>query len=64
MNVVLLVEDSFSQCEMIFGIFKDYGWQVIIVCDGVEVLEKLQNFSLDLVVLDIVMFCMNGYEVC
>ncbi|MBD2652588.1 MULTISPECIES: response regulator transcription factor [Synechocystis] len=64
MNAVLLVEDSSSQREMISGILKDHGWQVTIACDGVEALEKLQSFSPDLVVLDIVMPRMNGYEVC
>lgn len=64
MNAVLLVEDSSSQREMISGILKDHGWKVTIACDGVEALEQLQKFSPDLVVLDIVMPRMNGYEVC
>jgi twitching motility two-component system response regulator PilH len=64
MSEVLLVEDSPVQREMISGILKDHGWKVTIACDGVEALEQLQKFSPDLVVLDIVMPRMNGYELC
>ncbi|MEY2984646.1 MAG: hypothetical protein RLZZ568_1263 [Cyanobacteriota bacterium] len=64
MNAVLLVEDSLSQREMIAEILKEHGWTVSIACDGVEALEQLQHSRPDLVVLDIVMPRMNGYEVC
>ena len=64
MSEVLLVEDSPVQRELISGILKDNGWKVTIACDGVEALEQLQTFNPDLVVLDIVMPRMNGYEVC
>jgi twitching motility two-component system response regulator PilH len=64
MSEVLLVEDSPVQREMISGILKDNGWKVTIACDGVEALEQLKTFNPDLVVLDIVMPRMNGYEVC
>jgi twitching motility two-component system response regulator PilH len=64
MSEVLLVEDSPAQREMISGILKDNGLTVIIACDGLEALEQIQNLNPDLVVLDIVMPRMNGYEVC
>lgn len=64
MSEVLLVEDSPVQREMISDILKESGCTVTIACDGVEALEQLQAFSPDLVVLDIVMPRMNGYEVC
>jgi twitching motility two-component system response regulator PilH len=64
MSEFLLVEDSPVQREMISGILKDNGWKVTIDCDGVEALEQLKTFNPDLVVLDIVMPNMNGYEVC
>ncbi|MEA5508692.1 response regulator [Crocosphaera sp. UHCC 0190] len=64
MRAVLLVEDSPVQQEMISGILKKNGWNVVVVGDGVEALESIQQSSPDLVVLDIVMPKMNGYEVC
>jgi twitching motility two-component system response regulator PilH len=64
MRAVLLVEDSPAQQEMISRILKKNGWRVIVANDGVEALQSLQKANPDLIVLDIVMPGMNGYEVC
>ncbi|ATS19172.1 response regulator [Synechococcus sp. PCC 6717] len=64
MSKVLVVEDSPPQREMISELLAKTGFEVTIASDGVEAIEQLQNFTPDLVVLDIVMPRMNGYEVC
>lgn len=64
MSEVLVVEDSLTQRALISDLLKDNGLKVTVVCDGVEALEHIQNSSPDLVVLDIVMPRMNGYELC
>ncbi len=64
MSKILVVEDSIPQREMITDLLKDSGLSVTVATDGVEALERLQGFKPDLVLLDIVMPRMNGYEVC
>jgi len=64
MSTVLVVEDSVTQREMITDLLKGSGLNVTIATDGVEALEHIQGHRPDLVVLDIVMPRMNGYEVC
>ncbi|MGF1458300.1 MAG: response regulator transcription factor [Leptolyngbyaceae cyanobacterium] len=65
MSMVLVVEDSIPQREMITELLKGNGLTVAAVTDGVEALEQIQaGEHPDLVVLDIVMPRMNGYEVC
>lgn len=66
MSTVLVVEDSATQRQMISDLLKESGLNasVISVADGVEALEQIQNQAPDIVVLDIVMPRMNGYEVC
>ncbi len=66
MSTVLVVEDSVTQRQMISDLLKESGLNasVISVGDGVEALEQIQNQPPDIVVLDIVMPRMNGYEVC
>jgi twitching motility two-component system response regulator PilH len=64
MSTVLVVEDSVTQREMIIDLLKGSGIEVTIATDGVEALEHIQGHCPDLVVLDIVMPRMNGYEVC
>lgn len=64
MSKILVVEDSVSQREMISDLLRKSGLDVMVASDGVDALEKIQGFCPDLVVLDIVMPKMNGYEVC
>jgi twitching motility two-component system response regulator PilH len=64
MSIVLIVEDSIAQREMITYLLKASGLTVAHASDGVEALETIQTVCPDLVVLDIVMPRMNGYEVC
>jgi twitching motility two-component system response regulator PilH len=64
MNTVLVVEDQRSQREMIAALLRNNGLNVSLASDGVEALEQIQGNCPDLVVLDIVMPRMNGYEVC
>jgi len=49
---------------MIANLLRGSGLTVIEATDGVEALDKIQGDPPDLVVLDIVMPRMNGYEVC
>ncbi|MEM7769938.1 MAG: response regulator [Cyanobacteria bacterium P01_E01_bin.6] len=64
MSTVLVVEDSVTQREMITDLLKGSGLDVTVASDGVEALEQINGHCPDLVVLDIVMPKMNGYEVC
>lgn len=64
MSTVLVVEDSVTQREMITDLLRGSGLDVTVASDGMEALEQIQGHCPDLVVLDIVMPKMNGYEVC
>ena len=64
MKEILLVEDSQAQRELICDLLRNSGIKVTIATDGVEALEHIQKAHPDLVVLDIVMPRMNGYELC
>ena len=64
MSKVLVVEDSPPQREMITALLKDSGLSVTSASDGIEALEQIQGARPDLIVLDVVMPRMNGYELC
>ena len=64
MSTVLVVEDSVAQRQMITDLLRGSGLTVTVASDGIEALEKIQGQRPDLIVLDIVMPRMNGYEVC
>ena len=64
MSTALVVEDDPTQQLIISKILRKIGLKVIFAADGVEALEMVQIYRPELVVLDIVMPRMNGYEVC
>lgn len=64
MITVLVVEDSRTQREIISVFLQQKGLKVAVACDGIEALEKIEAHCPDLVVLDIIMPRMNGYECC
>lgn len=59
---ILIVDDSVSVRTVVSRLMERQGWQVQTAKDGVEAVEKLHDYQPDLVVLDIEMPRMNGYE--
>jgi len=64
MTRVLIVEDSHSQRECISHHLRWSGMEVIQAGDGMEALEKIQHRYPDLVLLDVMMPRIDGYDVC
>lgn len=61
---ILVVDDSPTVRKLISGKLEKSGHLVVCASDGVEALEQLENSLPDLVLLDITMPRMDGYEVC
>jgi twitching motility two-component system response regulator PilH len=64
MCVALVVDDDPTQQLIISKLLKTIGLNVIFASDGVEALSQVKLFNPVLVVLDVIMPKMNGYEVC
>ncbi len=64
MSTVLVVEDNPTLQATIARVLSKSGLNVIQASDGIEAMEKIQVERPDLVVMDIVMPRMNGYELC
>ncbi len=64
MSTVLVVEDDFAQQQILYKLLKSIGVKVIFASDGVEALFLADRLCPKLVILDIVIPRMNGYEVC
>ena len=61
---ILVVDDSPTVRKLIAGKLEKSGHVVVCASDGVEALEQLEQELPDLVLLDITMPRMDGYEVC
>ncbi len=64
MGTILVVDDDLTQQLIVFKILKNIGLNVIFADDGLQALEQVQRCCPDLVILDILLPKMNGYEVC
>ena len=64
MEKILLVDDDVDFCEATQLLLDSTGYKVVLAYDGKEGLEKARAEKPDLVILDVMMPEMNGYDVC
>lgn len=61
-NTILIVEDSIITAELEKNILENVGYEVDIATDGIDALDKLSVKKYDLLVTDVDMPRMNGFE--
>jgi twitching motility two-component system response regulator PilH len=64
MTTVLVVDDSQTVRHMLSELLIDSGMSVLEATNGVEAKQQIQAKSPDLVITDLIMPEMNGYELC
>lgn len=63
-KTILVVDDNRSIVKALELVLSHEGFRVLTAFDGVSALESVVKHKPDLLILDIVMPGMNGYEVC
>jgi len=63
-GTILVADDQPSNRELLEELLTTQGFTVITACDGASVLEELARVQVDLVLLDVMMPQLNGFEVC
>ena len=61
---ILVVDDQRSNVELMAGVLKARGYDVLTASDGASALEQVREASPDMVVSDILMPGMDGYDMC
>ena len=61
---VLIVDDDRDLCVMLSKLLSSHGYQTTYVLSGDECLRRVPTEPFDLIVLDIMMPGLDGYEVC
>ena len=59
---ILVVEDDVHTRKLMCAVLSQHGYDPLSARDGVEALEMLDNHHVDLIVLDLMMPRMDGYE--
>ena len=61
---ILLVDDNEEIREVVNILLSGEGFWVEEAADGIQALKKIQTESYDLVILDVMMPGLNGYQTC
>jgi DNA-binding response OmpR family regulator len=64
MNKILIVDDEPNILLSLEFLFKKEGYKVFIARDGEEAMDIIEESDPELVILDIMMPKVDGYEVC
>jgi diguanylate cyclase (GGDEF)-like protein len=61
---ILIIDDTEFMTKLISDILKNAGYDVVSASDGKQGIQKVREEKPDLVILDVIMPGMDGYEVC
>ena len=61
---ILIVEDDLLLAEAVSDFFEGKGWEAEQVHDGMTAVEKTEAGSYQMILLDVMLPEMNGFEVC
>lgn len=64
MSTVLIVDDSQTLRQMLSELLQKNGMTVLQATNGIEAKEQIETKAPDLVITDLIMPQMNGYELC
>jgi len=64
MQTILIVEDNASQLRGLKDNFEAQGYRVLTATDGERGLEEAMRAKPDLIILDLMLPKVNGYEIC
>ena len=63
-STVLLVDDNPQNVELLQAFLESLPVRIVTAADGLEALEKVAEHNPDLILLDIMMPQMSGFQVC
>ncbi|MHC4617303.1 MAG: response regulator [Planctomycetota bacterium] len=62
--VVLVVDDNHQNLELLQALLEDVDCETTPACDGLQAMEIVAKSPPDLILLDVMMPKMSGFEVC
>jgi len=61
--VLLVVDDQPHNIELLEALLSPQGYEIVTAANGEEAIEKLSGDQIDLILLDVMMPGMDGFEV-
>ena len=63
-ETVLIVDDTPDNLAVLSDMLSEYGYRVLVATDGISALEQIKHFQPDIILLDIIMPGIDGFETC
>lgn len=63
-STLLIVDDNAQNLELLVAYLESLGCRLVTAVDGLDALAKVEQYNPDLILLDIMMPKMSGFEVC
>ncbi len=63
-HTILVVDDSPANLELLLVVLNNSGFNVLLAKNGEKALEQLESIRPDIILLDVMMPGMNGFEIC
>jgi two-component system, OmpR family, alkaline phosphatase synthesis response regulator PhoP len=61
---ILIADDNLPNCELLEAYLADVDCEIRTAVDGLDTLNQVQSFQPDLILLDVMMPKLSGFEVC
>src|SRR3954470_7678104 len=61
---ILIVDDTPANVQILAGLLKEKGYQLSVATNGQQALDVLGRVRPDLILLDVMMPIMDGFETC
>lgn len=61
---ILIADDNLQNCELLDAYLASENYEIAMAYDGQQTLEKVREWEPDLILLDIMMPKLSGFEVC
>ncbi len=63
-NRILIADDNQANCELLEAYLAEVPCEIEVARDGAETMAKAESFRPDLILLDVMMPKLSGFEVC
>lgn len=63
-ETILIVDDTPSNLSVLSDMLSEYGYRILVATDGSSALEQINHCQPDLILLDIIMPGIDGFETC
>ncbi|MDJ1176319.1 response regulator [Roseofilum capinflatum] len=62
--VILIVDDNPTNLKVLSDALQDLGWEILVAVDGESAIEQVEYAKPDLILLDVMMPGIDGFETC